>query len=148
MITIKTKYRDELKSFLEEMGCEIGKTGGDMVPMTEVTHPSRHGGKTTSYITLYDLDGLYIIEIKSTVGFEQKLLRKARKRTINLKHVGMIKVFQVAYWGGDDSPPTAEEWEKIAQAEEELWKFLENQPPRSSVSEDPEKIVEEKEESD
>lgn len=101
MITITTKYLEELKKFFEEMGCKV-ITSSDRHWQTEgeVEHLGRDGEIRSATIDRREHDDYsrtYEIRIHSTPGFEQKLLRKGKKWTITVVGKGMVKPFQLYY---------------------------------------------------
>lgn len=86
------------------MGCKI-KTSFNRHWQTEgeVEYPSRDGGISISTILRNDRSSYFDpvtfeIEIKSTPGFEQKLLRKGRKWTVTIIGVGLKKPFVIGYY--------------------------------------------------
>ena len=104
MITIKTQsnYLEELKSFLQDMGCKLEEISKNEGTYYVITHPGRDGKEKTSILMIAEVypaerGGVFWkISIFSTVGFEQKLLVKARKKGITI--LGRtVKPLQVEY---------------------------------------------------
>jgi len=100
VITIATKYREELWKFLEKMGCKM-VLSSDRHWQTEgeVEYPDRNGETRSASILREDdyYDHTYHLEIRSTPGFEQKLLVRARKWAITVPSKGTVKPFRVYY---------------------------------------------------